>query len=109
VRDYLASLERYRALLPRVRVLFCGHGAAIGNPRAKIDEYVAHRLEREANILRAVREGAATPREIVARVYTDVSPKLHAMAERAVLAHLEKLEEDGLVRRAGDDLYAATG
>jgi glyoxylase-like metal-dependent hydrolase (beta-lactamase superfamily II)/8-oxo-dGTP pyrophosphatase MutT (NUDIX family) len=109
VRDYLGSLERYRALLPGVRVLFCGHGAAVASARAKIEQYIAHRLEREANILRAVREGAATPREIVSRVYTDVSPKLHAMAERAVLAHLEKLEEDGLVRRAGDGRYAASG
>ena len=48
-------------------------------------------MEREANILAAVRAGAATPTEIVARVYTDVHPKAHAMAERAVLAHLEKL------------------
>jgi glyoxylase-like metal-dependent hydrolase (beta-lactamase superfamily II)/8-oxo-dGTP pyrophosphatase MutT (NUDIX family) len=107
VRDYLASLERYRALLPNVRVLFGGHGPAMGNPRAKIEGYIAHRLEREANILKAVREGAATPAEVVARVYTDVSPKLHAWAERAVLAHLEKLEEDGLVRRSGEDRYVA--
>jgi ribonuclease/clavin/mitogillin len=109
VRDYLASLERYRSLLPNVRVLFGGHGAAVGSPRAKIEEYIAHRLEREANILRAVREGAKTPREIVERVYTDVSPKLHAMAERAVLAHLEKLVEDGLVSLDGDGRYAASG
>lgn len=108
VRDYLSSLERYRRLLPNVRVLFGGHGAAVGSPRAKIEEYIAHRLEREANILRAVREGAATPREIVERVYTDVSPKLHAMAERAVLAHLEKLEEDDLVGRDGGGRYAAS-
>jgi beta-lactamase-like protein len=44
-----------------------------------------------------VREGAKTAEDIVARVYTDVSPKAHAMAERAVLAHLEKLEADGCV------------
>jgi glyoxylase-like metal-dependent hydrolase (beta-lactamase superfamily II)/8-oxo-dGTP pyrophosphatase MutT (NUDIX family) len=108
MRDYFASLERYRALLPNVRVLYGGHGAAIGSPRAKIEEYIAHRLEREANILRAVREGAGTPREIVERVYTDVSVKAHAMAERAVVAHLEKLEADGLVGRAGDGRYIAT-
>jgi glyoxylase-like metal-dependent hydrolase (beta-lactamase superfamily II) len=108
MRDYLASLERYRALLPNVRVLFGGHGAAVASPRAKIEEYIAHRLEREANILRAVGEGAQTPPEIVARVYTDVHPKLHALAERAVLAHLSKLEADGRVRRrAGGDFYAA--
>jgi hypothetical protein len=47
------------------------------------------------------------PAEIVARVYTDVSPKAHAMAERAVIAHLEKLEADNLITRAGDGAYLA--
>lgn len=106
MRDYLASLERLRAL-PHLTVLFGGHGPAMGNPRAKIEEYIAHRLEREANIVKAVREGASVPAEIVARVYTDVSPKAHAMAERAVLAHLEKLEADNLVRRDVDGAYIA--
>jgi endoribonuclease LACTB2 len=109
MRDYLSTLERFRALLPRVRVVYGGHGPAVANPAAKIGEYIAHRLEREANILRAVREGARDAREIVARVYTDVSPKLHAWAERAVLAHLEKLEEDGAVRREGGGGYVAAG
>jgi ribonuclease/clavin/mitogillin len=108
VRDYLRSLERYRRLLPRVRVLFGGHGPAMGNPRAKIEGYIAHRLEREANILSAVRGGAATPAEVVARVYTDVPPRLHAWAGRSVLAHLEKLEEDGLISRTGGGRYAAS-
>jgi hypothetical protein len=44
-----------------------------------------------------VRAGATTPKEIVERVYTDVSPKAYAMAERAVLAHLEKLRADGQI------------
>ncbi|HEX8338466.1 MAG TPA: MBL fold metallo-hydrolase [Pyrinomonadaceae bacterium] len=98
VRDYLASLERYRQL-PRLVALFGGHGPAVGSPRAKIDEYVEHRLKRERDILAAVRSGAATPAEVVARAYADVPAKMHALAERAVSAHLLKLEEDGLVRR----------
>ena len=49
-----------------------------------------------------MREGASTPAEIVARVYTDVSPKALAMAERAVLAHLAKLVADGLVEHNVD-------
>ncbi|HKG96970.1 MAG TPA: hypothetical protein VKA97_04120, partial [Pyrinomonadaceae bacterium] len=52
---------------------------------------------RERNILQAVRAGATTPTEVVAQVYTDVSPKAHAMAERAVIAHLEKLRDEGTV------------
>lgn len=98
MRDYLSSLQRMRSL-PNLSVMFGGHGPAMGNPYDKIDEYINHRLEREAKIVEAVREGATTPAEIVARVYTDVSPKAHAMAERAVLAHLEKLEAEGVVSR----------
>lgn len=97
MRDYLASLERMRAL-PNLTVLFGGHGPAIANPYEKLSEYISHRLQREKSILEAVRDGASTAKEIVARVYTDVSPKAHALAERAVLAHLEKLEADGLVK-----------
>ncbi len=108
MRDYLQSLERLRAL-PNLKVLFGAHGPAVGSPRAKIDEYITHRREREENILTAVREGAGVPAEIVARVYTDVHPKAYAMAERAVLAHLEKLEAETLVVRQSDDRYRAVG
>jgi glyoxylase-like metal-dependent hydrolase (beta-lactamase superfamily II)/8-oxo-dGTP pyrophosphatase MutT (NUDIX family) len=96
VRAYLDTLERFRSL-PNLKVLMGGHGPPVGSPRAKIDEYIEHRLARERDILAAVRAGAREPKEVVARVYTDVHPKMHAMAERAVLAHLEKLGADGLV------------
>ena len=96
MRDYLDSLERMRSL-PNLTVLFGGHGPAIATPYQKIDEYISHRLERERNILEAVRAGITDPKEIVARVYTDVSLKAHGLAERAVIAHLEKLRDDGAV------------
>jgi glyoxylase-like metal-dependent hydrolase (beta-lactamase superfamily II)/8-oxo-dGTP pyrophosphatase MutT (NUDIX family) len=96
MRDYLDSLNRMRSL-PNLSVLLGGHGPAVATPYQKLDEYVSHRLEREQNILAAVREGATDPKQIVAKVYTDVSPKAYAMAERAVLAHLEKLREDGAI------------
>ena len=106
VRAYLQTLERY-ARLPRLNVLFGGHGPAVGSPREKIAEYVSHRLERERRILEAVLAGASDAKEIVARVYTDVHPKMHAMAERAVLAHLSKLEEDGMVARGPEGRLTA--
>jgi ribonuclease/clavin/mitogillin len=91
--------------LPNLSVIFGGHGPAKANPYTKIDEYIAHRTDREQKILQAVREGAATPGDIVARVYTDVSPKAYAMAERAVLAHLEKLIEDKLVQKSSEGRF----
>ena len=96
MRDYLDSLERMRSL-PNLTVLLGGHGPAIATPYQKMDEYISHRLERERNILEAVRNGITDPKDIVARVYTDVSPKAYGMAERAVIAHLEKLRDDGAV------------
>jgi len=99
MRDYLNSLERMRSL-PGLSILLGGHGPAVATPYQKIDEYISHRLEREQNILAAVRSGATTPKEIVEKVYTDVSPKAYAMAERAVLAHLEKLRDDGLIKQS---------
>jgi glyoxylase-like metal-dependent hydrolase (beta-lactamase superfamily II) len=106
MRDYLDSLRRMGEL-PGLRVLFGGHGPPMANAYGKINEYISHRLEREQKILDAVRSGASTPREIVSVVYTDVSPKAHAMAERAVLAHLEKLQADGLVNVEAGGTYIA--
>jgi glyoxylase-like metal-dependent hydrolase (beta-lactamase superfamily II)/8-oxo-dGTP pyrophosphatase MutT (NUDIX family) len=106
MRDYLHSLDRMSAL-PNLSVIFGGHGPAIANPYGKIRGYIAHRLEREANILTAVRDGASSPPDIVARVYTDVPLRAQAMAERAVLAHLEKLEADQLVAREGEGWVAS--
>jgi glyoxylase-like metal-dependent hydrolase (beta-lactamase superfamily II) len=108
MREYLQSLERMGAL-PNLSVIFGGHGPAVANAPAKIAEYISHRIDREQKILQAVRKGAATPGDIVASVYTDVSPKAHAMAERAVLAHLEKLIEDKLVQKTNDDGLFAPG
>jgi hypothetical protein len=85
--------------LPNLSIILGGHGPAVANAYAKIDEYISHRLKRERKILQAIQQGAATPQDVVARVYTDVPPQAHAMAERAVLAHLEKLIEDDLIRK----------
>jgi glyoxylase-like metal-dependent hydrolase (beta-lactamase superfamily II)/8-oxo-dGTP pyrophosphatase MutT (NUDIX family) len=105
--DYLASLEKVRALHPTA--IFGAHGPAIGNPIAKIDEYIRHRIEREETIAAAVRGGAGTPEEIVAAVYTDVPEKLHKLAARSVLAHLEKLEADGRVTTEDGRWVTRTG
>lgn len=92
--DYLKSLERMRSI-KGLTILFGGHGPAMITPYQKIDEYINHRLEREAKILDAYQSGIKETSEIVAAVYTDVSPKAYAMAERSVVAHLEKLTAEG--------------
>ena len=96
MKDYLNSLERMKNL-PNLRFLCGSHGAAVSDAKGKIESYIAHRLEREGQVLEAFKNGAKTPREIVQRVYTDISSALYELAEKSVAAHLEKLYEEEII------------
>ena len=99
LRAYLASLERVRNLRPPR--LWPGHGPVIDEPLRLIDEYIEHRKLREAQIVEALRRGRATPSEIVTDVYQALPSTLIAAAAESVLAHLRKLEQDGLAEERG--------
>jgi glyoxylase-like metal-dependent hydrolase (beta-lactamase superfamily II) len=100
--DYLQSLRKIKAL--RCKALAPGHGDIIDDPDRVIDWIIAHRLERERKVAKALAEnpGLGT-RELVPHVYGDVDRKLYLLAERSLLAHLQKLEDDGfaLLDRGG--------
>lgn len=95
MQDYLRSLARLKNL-SKLRFLCGSHGAAVYDARAKIESYIAHRLEREKMILSAIENGARTAGEIVEKVYTDVSTDLWPLAEKSVEAHLEKIRKENL-------------
>ncbi len=96
---YLASLERIKTLRPRLKAIAPGHGHVITDPLAVIDDYIAHRREREAQVLAAVRaRGSATVAEVVEDVYAGVADELHPVAARTVWAHLRKLADEGGVK-----------
>lgn len=94
--DYMASLRRLRGL--DVHRIYPAHGPVIEDGPGRIDEYIAHRLDRERQILEALGDGLATIPDMVARIYADVSPKLHQAAAMSVASHLKKLEREGRVR-----------
>lgn len=96
--DYLHSLERMKNL-PNLRFVCGSHGAAIFDGKAKIDEYIAHRLKREAQILEAIESGAKTPEAITAIVYKGLDEKLVPLAYKSVLAHLHKIEQDKILEK----------
>jgi glyoxylase-like metal-dependent hydrolase (beta-lactamase superfamily II) len=97
---YLASLNRVRELAPS-RIL-PGHGPAIDDPSAKIQEYLDHRAMRDAQIVAALERGPATVDDLVQRIYAGVAPSLRPMAARNVQAHLEHLEDVGRAERRDD-------
>ena len=69
-----------------------GHGEVIRDPERAVDWIIGHRLEREASVVAAIRDNPQlTTHELVPHVYRDVDQKLFGLAERSLLAHLEKL------------------
>ena len=93
---YLASLERIIALNP-ARML-PAHGAVIDDPAPLLHRYLAHRREREEQVLDALRRGDSTADAIGARLYCDLPQPLVARAVETIAAHLRKLEQEGLAR-----------
>src|SRR3954469_25751247 len=96
LRSYLASLRLVRELAPRR--LLPGHGPIVDDPIALIDEYLAHRQQREQQILQAILDGARTVDEIVRRVYPALPASLSEAAADSVRAHLAKLRDEGRAR-----------
>ncbi len=95
MRDYFTSLQRVKELDPAV--LWPTHGGPVTDVRRFVDEFVQHRLDREAGVLRLVRDGATLIPDMVRILYVGVNEKLYKAAGRSVLAHLIKLVDDGLV------------
>jgi glyoxylase-like metal-dependent hydrolase (beta-lactamase superfamily II) len=102
---YIASLRRLLEL--PARLLMGGHGPVIDDPRAKIQEYIDHRLDRERQVCAALAVGIGTIPEIVSEIYREVPSFLHPVAERSVEAHLAKLVREGRAREDGPR-YALT-
>jgi len=94
---YLASLERVLALEPRR--LLPAHGPVIDEPGKVLRAYIEHRREREAQIIEVLAGSACTPDALVGRVYRGLAPAAAKLARETVLAHLQKLEREGRVRR----------
>ena len=104
MKAYVTSLERL--LQVPIDTLFPGHGSPQGGAHKRIRGLIAHRLERESNVVAALDSQPRSLAELVAVVYEDTKPDLWGYAERSLLAHLLKLEQEGRATRSGDDWYA---
>ncbi len=94
--DYMESLRRVQVLQP-VTIL-PGHGERVENAGALIAEYIAHRLEREAQVRNvALGRTAFTPMDLVPTLYAGYPVEVYPLAAWTVQAHLDKLVHDGEV------------
>ena len=98
--DYMASLDK---LIARDETIFYpAHGAPVGKPQRFVRNLIAHRRQRENQILRHIEAGDGTIPQMVGQMYRGVDPRLHGAAGRSVLAHLIDLEARGRVVREAD-------
>ena len=96
---YMASLDKLKAR--EETTYWPTHGPPIPKPQRYVGKLLAHRRQREAEILSAVAEGASTIPEVVALRYRGLDPRLRPAAARTVLAHLIHLVESGRVACPG--------
>jgi len=101
--QYLRSLARLLDVRPRT--IYPGHGPVVVDAPAKLREYLAHREEREEQVLAALAAGPRTIDELVRAIYAAYPPEVWPLASRSVLAHLLKLADEGRAERTekGDD------
>jgi glyoxylase-like metal-dependent hydrolase (beta-lactamase superfamily II) len=76
-------------------VLCPGHGPAVWEPVAKLEESIGHRYDREHRLLAALAEGARSVEELLDRAWSDVPAEMRPAAAITLAAHLDKLEEEG--------------
>ena len=100
MRVYLATLARFEKM--RLARLCPGHGDVIEEPRAVVQDYLAHRNDRERQILESLEAGPVRIKDIVESLYGDreLHPKLVEAAGWQVHAQLLKLKADGKVAGA---------
>ncbi|WP_328799473.1 MBL fold metallo-hydrolase [Sandaracinobacteroides hominis] len=102
---YMASL---RLLVDRSdKRYYPTHGAPVEEPQRFVRGLVAHRRQREAQIVGLLKHGPREISEMVERMYATIDRRLWPAAGRSVLAHLIDLQARGQVERVGDRWEAA--
>ena len=103
---YMDSLARLAARDDRLYLP--GHGPPLPDPAPFVAALAAHRMEREARVLDALRAARrATAMQLVPAAYgPELDPKLVPAAARSLLAHLIKLAAEGAAVRDGESFEA---
>jgi glyoxylase-like metal-dependent hydrolase (beta-lactamase superfamily II) len=96
MRDYLASLRKLLAL-DDVDAYFPTHGPEVPNPREYVSSFLAHRTEREEQILAFLGEGPKEIADFVPAMYAGYDKRLWYPAANSVYAHVLGMVEDGRV------------
>ena len=93
---YLLALTRLR-LREDFNVLCPGHGPPVWDAQSRLEQYAAHRIDRENMLIMALGEGHRTVEELLDAAWADVPEQLRPVAAATLAAHLDKLEEEQIL------------
>jgi glyoxylase-like metal-dependent hydrolase (beta-lactamase superfamily II) len=103
ISPYRGAMAGYLLALTRLRmredfnVLCPGHGPPVWDAHTRLEDYVAHRIDRENHLIVALGEGCRTVAELLDAVWTEVPEQLRPLATATLAAHLDKLEEEQIL------------
>jgi glyoxylase-like metal-dependent hydrolase (beta-lactamase superfamily II) len=103
ISPYRGAMASYLLALTRLRmrddfnVLCPGHGPPVWDAHAKLEEYLAHRIDREHRLILALEEGRRSVQELLEAAWPEVPEQLRGAATATLAAHLDKLEEDQIL------------
>ncbi|KAJ8867742.1 hypothetical protein PR048_031545 [Dryococelus australis] len=106
LHDYMLSLNKILKLKPSC--IYPGHGPVIMDPISKVQYYIDHRNEREAQILEVLRnesDKSFTEMDLVENLYKEVPKQLHQAAAVNIFHHLNKLHKEKKILRNQDDRW----
>ena len=102
---YIASLQK---LLERDdQVYWPTHGPSIEDPKPHVRGFIAHRRQREEQILACIGQGVHQIQDMVPLIYTELPEFMYPAAARSVLASVVHLVGKGQLRTAGEVQLAA--
>ncbi|MBI4199580.1 MAG: MBL fold metallo-hydrolase [Chloroflexi bacterium] len=102
---YLETLEKLLRYGPAM--IYPGHGPQVDDAQAKLRELIAHRMERETQVLTLVREHPRGVEELVGEIYPELDVGVLPLARDQVRSHLLKLMKEGRVAKGQDEKYLA--
>jgi glyoxylase-like metal-dependent hydrolase (beta-lactamase superfamily II) len=91
--SYLDGLRRLRGM--DLELIAPGHGPPVTDPNATLDAYLAHRLDRERQLLAALADGIRDHDALLDSVWAHVPAALRPAARLTLEAHLGKLADEG--------------
>jgi glyoxylase-like metal-dependent hydrolase (beta-lactamase superfamily II) len=96
---YLDSLRRLQTY--PLRLLLPAHGPPSARPAFILEQCLAHRAQREAELLAALAGPPRTVAELAVEVYRGLPAKMMKYAEMQVAAGLQKLQREGRAEAVG--------